>query len=152
MLDAAFAAGLDEVGAFPDRVKIEALVMMAEDAAGDAHAIGALAATALDRLTAAAPDRKLSLLYVIDAVGKNKTVGVPFQEACGLRLVTVVLDAASQVRARPAARRGRGARAHNRVPAAVEPASTTSPRPRTTASACPPWPYPPTGRCVCVCV
>ena len=93
----AFGTGLDNLGPFPDRVKIESLIMVAEDAAGDVDAVAALAETALNKLAMADPARKLSLLYVIDAVGKNRSVGPAFQTALGPRLVSTVVNAASQV-------------------------------------------------------
>jgi hypothetical protein len=101
-----FSRGLDDLGTFPDRAKIEGLVMVAEDAAGDTAALAALADAALTKLALAAPAAKLPLLYVIDAVGKNRTVGPSFQAALGSRLVSTVLGAASQVRRRRRRRRG----------------------------------------------
>lgn len=97
-MDAAFAAGLDGIGAFPDKIKIEALQMLAEDAVGNPAAIATLADLALTKFALASSDRKISLFYVIDAIGKSRLMGPAFQEACGTRLVTTALNAASQVR------------------------------------------------------
>lgn len=95
----AFSRGLGDLGAFPDRAKIEALCMVAEDAAGDADAVAFLATTALDALEHANPERILSLLYVIDAVSKNRVVGHEFQAAAGARIADVVVSAWQRVRA-----------------------------------------------------
>lgn len=97
-MDAAFSSGLDGIGAFPDRIKIEALQMLAEDAAGNPAALAVLTDLAITKFTLASPDRKVSLFYVIDAIGKSRIVGPAFQDACGPRLVSAALGAATQVR------------------------------------------------------
>lgn len=94
----AFADGLSDLGAHPDRAKIEALTMLAEDAAGDADVVRAYAETALGALVSAPPAHKLTLLYVIDSISKSRIVGAEFQAATSSRISDVVVGTWHQVR------------------------------------------------------
>jgi hypothetical protein len=57
-----FSRSLDGLGTFPDRTKIEAIVMLAMDAAGDPAGVAYIAGVVLDKLLAAPAPRKLPLL------------------------------------------------------------------------------------------
>jgi hypothetical protein len=57
-----FSRSLDALGTFPERTKIEAIVMLAMDAAGDPGAVAYIAGVVLDKLLSAPAPRKLPLL------------------------------------------------------------------------------------------
>ena len=82
----------------PDRATIEALCMIAEDAAGSPELVAYIARVILERLTAAAPPWKLPAVYLLDAIGKNSVVGLDFQAAASPVLVEPMMVAFQQVR------------------------------------------------------
>jgi hypothetical protein len=68
----AFARGISELGAHPDKQKIEVLQMVASDALGQAETISEHSRTLLDAIYTAEPLRKLTLIYVVDAITKMR--------------------------------------------------------------------------------
>ena len=91
MASDAFTRGLDALGAHPDRFKIEAIAMVAEDALGDEAAVAALAAALLQRVAAAEAPRKLPLLYALDHMSKK--LGAEFQAALAPRVAPALVAA-----------------------------------------------------------
>lgn len=91
-----FAKGLDDLAAYPDKAKINALFMMAEDASGDPVMISEVCNTLLGKLHSAEPSRKLSILYVLDIVSKKG--GAQFQQAFAPHLLSSFMQVYSEVR------------------------------------------------------
>jgi hypothetical protein len=98
MTSQAFASALDDLGTTPDRAKIDVLGMVAEDAVGDAALVQQLANIFLARLAAAAPARKLAMLYALDYISKKKALSRSFQAAFAPSLVRAFTEAYGAVR------------------------------------------------------
>jgi hypothetical protein len=91
-----YLQGLDDLGSYPDKAKIDALGMIAEDCLGDAAAVSSLCAAHLAKLAACDPPRKLPLLYVVDHLSKQ--LGAEFQAGfVAAHLVPTFLAAFRQV-------------------------------------------------------
>jgi len=74
-----FNLGLLDLGDVPDKGKIEALGMIAEDALGDSACVQSLCATLYSRLNACPPSGKIPLLYTLDHI--TKKLGSEFSDA-----------------------------------------------------------------------
>lgn len=90
-----FAKGLDDLDAFPDKAKINALYMMADDASGDPAMIAEVCNTLFEKLHVADPSRKLSIFYVLDIISKKG--GAQFQQAIAPHLVSAFVQAYAEV-------------------------------------------------------
>lgn len=87
----AFAAGLSDLGTFPDKSKIEALCMIAEDARGSTLRVNSVCSELLAKLGAVEPPRKLPLLYTLDYISKK--LGAEFQAGFVTHLATAFVAA-----------------------------------------------------------
>ena len=87
----AFAAGLSELGTFPDKSKIDALCMIAEDARGSPTAVANVCSELLSKLGSVDPSRKLALLYTLDYISKK--LGAEFQAGFATHLAHAFLAA-----------------------------------------------------------
>ena len=81
----------------PDRATIEALCMLAEDAAGSHESIEYIARVILSRLAIAPAPWKLPIVYLLDAIGKNSIVGPQFQAVISGSLFDSLVGAFEQV-------------------------------------------------------
>jgi hypothetical protein len=90
------AAGIDDLGTVADRVKLDALRMVAEDAAGNPAAVRRVAGTLIGKLAALPPPRKIPVMYLIDYI--VKTLRPEFQEALAPYITKAFVDAFYQVR------------------------------------------------------
>lgn len=86
-----FGAGIDELGTHPDRVKFEAMGMIAEDALGNPAAISNLCSIIWSKLNMVDGPRKLPILYLLDYISKR--FGEPFQFAFSGQLVPSFVSA-----------------------------------------------------------
>jgi len=87
---------VDDLGTFPDKVKINSLSMVAEDHAGSSRNAKALYNIILESLVSADVncDRKLPLVYVVDSILKNvKGQFIPIVEQDASNWLPVVYDA-----------------------------------------------------------
>lgn len=94
-MDHPFAQGIDGLGTHPDKAKIDALGMIAEDAIEDKSAINQLCGILYTKLAQVHPSKKLPILYLIDHISKK--LGTEFHEGFAPELVASFVAAYSQV-------------------------------------------------------
>jgi hypothetical protein len=87
----ALADGIDDLGTVAERVKLDALGMIAEDATGHPAAVRRVAGTLVGKLTALPPPRKVPVLYLIDYIVKR--LRPEFQEALSPHITRAFVDA-----------------------------------------------------------
>jgi hypothetical protein len=97
----AFSRGIADLGAFPDKQRIDALTMVASDAVGSSELVNAYSRTLLDAIYTAEAPRKLPLVYVVDAISKMRVGGSVFQQAMEPEITQCFLAAYAQVTAAP---------------------------------------------------
>lgn len=90
----AFRRGLDELGSFPDRLKMESLAMLAEDAVGDVATLTGMAVSIVSRLRSVDVVGRIPLLYLVDFISKRRgPLGSQFQAAMQPFVADAVMDA-----------------------------------------------------------
>lgn len=97
-METPFVAGIDDLGTFPDRAKIDALGMIARDALGNQNQVRKLCNILLNKLQTADAPRKLPILYLLDYLSKK--LGAEFQNGFVTLLVPTVVAAYSAVSCR----------------------------------------------------
>ena len=90
-----FARGIDELGSYPDKAKIDALGMIAEDSIGNPQQIQELCTILYQKLELVNMNKKLPILYLIDHISKK--LGTEFHEGFSPKLVTSFVNAYRQV-------------------------------------------------------
>lgn len=95
MMEHPFSLGIDDLGNRPDKAKIDALGMIAEDASGDPAAVQVLSGILFRKLGTVEPPRKLPILYLIDHI--TKKLGRDFQAVFAGTLVQEFVAAYGQV-------------------------------------------------------